>query len=189
MFSGHSLSQQRADNDPQDGSPGRTREGCSGLHGFPVDTSATAQAQRCKPRKAIHSAPPPRAGFRKANHLDPLEIDRDNRDNRDKSRKPLQRKAFRFSIMPNEPGHSRDKPGQPFAGHVTTSQFLTQRRNSGRFSDRRAHTQAGKSRANDYLPRPFGARFDDPNLPRGNKRGRRVLEHSPTPNHVPPSKR
>ena len=121
MFSGHSLSQQRADNDPQDGSPGRTREGCSGLHGFPVDTSATAQAQRCKPRKAIHSAPPPRAGFRKANHLDPLEIDRDNRDNRDKSRKPLQRKAFRFSIMPNEPGHSRDKPGHSFAGRVTAS--------------------------------------------------------------------
>ena len=45
------------------------------------------------------------------NHPYPLEIDRDNRDNRDKSWKPLQRKAFRLSIMPNEPGHSRDTPG------------------------------------------------------------------------------
>lgn len=186
MFNGHSLSQQRADNDPQDGSPGRTREGCSGLHGFPVDTSATAQAQRCKPRKAIHSAPPPRAGFRKANHLDPLEIDRDNRDNRDNSRKPLQRKAFRLSIMPNEPGHSRDKPGQPFAGRVTTSQFLTRRRNSGRLSDRRARTQAGKPAQMITCRAPSAHGFNDPNLPRGNKRGRRVLAHPATPNHNPP---
>jgi hypothetical protein len=120
---------------------------------------------------------------------DPLEIDRDNRDNRDKSPQALRRKACRLSDMPNEPGHSRDTPGQPFAGRVTTSQFSALRWNSGRFSDRRARTQAGKPAQTILCRAPIGGGFNDPNLPRGNKRGRRVVRHPATPNHNPPVKR
>jgi len=72
-------------------------------------------------------------------------IDRDNRDNRDKSPQALQRKAFRLSIMTNEPGHSRDTPGHSFAGRVTTSQFSARPWNSGRLFAPRAFTQAGKT--------------------------------------------
>ena len=81
------------------------------------------QRGRNGPKSAKASRPRPLRApvFAGAKHPDPLEIDRDNRDNRDKSRKPLQRRASRPSIMPNEPGHSRDKPGHSFAGRVTAS--------------------------------------------------------------------
>ena len=77
-------------------------------------------------------------------HPDPLKIDWDNWDNWDKSPKPLQRRACRLSYMPNELGHDRDTLGHFFAGRVTAAHFSA---------------QEWKTRANDYLPRPFRLRF------------------------------
>ena len=137
MCNGRSLNLQRGAHDPCDGSPGRTREHGRGCMLFLLP--GRQQSQRNGKTRAKQSTPRPLRApvFARRIIFDPLEIDRDNRDNRDKSRKPLQRKASQLSIMPNEPGHSRDKPGHSFAGRVTASHPSRFRRQKSALATRR----------------------------------------------------